>query len=204
MQVVSMKVVNSIKPGKLGKVRIIGGKWRGRKLVVPGNVRPTPDRVRETLFNWLTSRIYGAVCLDMFSGSGVLGFEALSRGASYVIMVDELPQVVSCLRQAQSSFTAQDADIYGANVLGDLRWMSKLHDRKFNIVFVDPPYKDNLVYQSFKLLEHQNLLADNSLIYVETNQHIVDLPSSWVQHRYEVAGQVHYHLFIHKPQCGVD
>src|SRR3989338_6225352 len=103
---------------KQGFVRIIGGKWRSRRLKVPDikDLRPTPDRVRETLFNWLAPILPGARCLDLFAGSGVLGFEALSRGALHVEMVDQSVPVVNLLKEELSQFGASNADIYSATV----------------------------------------------------------------------------------------
>src|SRR3990167_7917208 len=108
---------------KPGTVRIIAGEWRGRRLKVPDikDLRPTPDRVRETLFNWLAPYIAGARCLDLFAGSGVLGFESLSRGASTVTMVDESPDVVSLIKEQLELFRAANAEVYRANIPGQLK-----------------------------------------------------------------------------------
>src|SRR5436309_1394854 len=99
-----------------GELRIIGGQWRGRKLKIPNvtNLRPTPDRVRETLFNWLAPILPGAYCLDAFSGSGALGFEALSRGAAYVVMIDQSPLVIKLLREELQILKADNAEVYQA------------------------------------------------------------------------------------------
>src|SRR5579871_5913447 len=96
------------------EIRIIGGKWRGRKLKVPdiADLRPTPNRVRETLFNWLAPHIEGAHCLDLFAGSGALGFEALSRGAAFVVMIDQSAEVIQLLQTELNIFHADNADIY--------------------------------------------------------------------------------------------
>src|SRR5205085_3095301 len=122
-----------------GSVRIIAGKWRGRKLKVPDiqDLRPTPDRVRETVFNWLAPYIQGSYCLDLFTGSGVLGFEALSRGASYVEMIDQSPEVVTLLQQELMQFEAENARIFCKTVPHEL----PKADHMFDIVFLDPPYQ---------------------------------------------------------------
>src|SRR5579863_312833 len=101
-----------------GMIRIIGGKWRGRRLKVPDvkDLRPTPDRVRETLFNWLASMVPGAYCLDLFAGSGVLGFEALSRGAAHVVMVDQSVPVVALLKEEAKVLEADNIEIYRGNM----------------------------------------------------------------------------------------
>src|SRR5262245_38024853 len=128
---------------KPGQVRIIAGKWRGRRLAVPDvkDLRPTPDRVRETLFNWLAPVIAGSRCLDLFAGTGVLGFEALSRGAAYVEMVDQSEKVMATLKEELAQFGANNAQIYRANVPVQLKSPSE----PFNIVFLDPPYNANLL-----------------------------------------------------------
>src|SRR5436190_1935337 len=101
-----------------GQIRIIGGKWRGRKLKVPdvADLRPTPNRVRETVFNWLQPIIQGAYCLDLFAGSGALGFEALSRGAKHVVMIDQSAPVIKLLKEQAKLFDTHDVDIYQASV----------------------------------------------------------------------------------------
>src|SRR5689334_13621175 len=120
-----------------GNIRIIGGTWRGRKLLVPDvpHLRPTPDRVRETLFNWLAPVLPGAHCLDAFAGSGALGFEALSRGAAQVVMVDESPVVIKHLQAQAVILKTTQAEIYRANVPQQLKKPAK----PFDIVFLDPP-----------------------------------------------------------------
>ena len=118
-----------------GEIRIIGGQWRGRKLKVPvvQGLRPTPDRVRETVFNWLMPVIHGAYCLDAFAGSGAFGFEALSRGAAHVVMVDSIPKVVQLLQETLGSLKADNADVYCAKVPQQL----KPPTTRFNVVFLD-------------------------------------------------------------------
>lgn len=177
-----------------GVVRIIGGKWRGRRLKVPNikGLRPTPDRVRETLFNWLMPVIDGANCLDLFAGSGVLGFEALSRGAAHVVMIDQAQQVVNLLKEECATFGADNALVYSGNMPKQLRPVTQ----PFDIVFLDPPYQDNLLLPSCHYLEENNFLADNAYIYLEAHQVIKDneLPPNWRMIKSQKAGQVAYHL----------
>jgi 16S rRNA (guanine966-N2)-methyltransferase len=179
---------------KQGQIRIIGGAWRGRKLKVPDvcDLRPTPDRVRETLFNWLTPIIQGAYCLDLFAGSGALGFEALSRGASYVIMVDCVPAVVTLLQQEQAMLKAENANIYCAKVPQQL----KRPEKKCDIVFLDPPYQQNILLPCCFYLEENGFLADNAIIYLEAKTTLAesDLPKNWKIIKSKIAGQVAYHL----------
>jgi 16S rRNA (guanine966-N2)-methyltransferase len=180
-----------------GFVRIIAGKWRGRRLKVPDieGLRPTPDRVKETVFNWLTTttNIEGARCLDLFAGSGALGFEALSRGAAFVEMVDESSQVVSLLKSALQTFQADNANVYQGKLPHALQL-----SRPFDIVFIDPPYQANLLLPCCFYLEEKNFLANTAYLYLEAQQDIKDndLPPNWRLLKSKIAGQVHYHLAI--------
>ena len=177
-----------------GFVRIIAGKWRGRKLKIPDviDLRPTPDRVRETLFNWLAPVLPGAHCLDLFAGSGVLGFEALSRGAAFVDIVDQSATVIHLLQEELALFGAKNANIYRAKIPEQLIPAKQL----FNIVFLDPPYLSELLVPTCHYLETQHFLADMALIYLEANAAIMDnsLPINWRIIKAQKAGQVFYHL----------
>jgi 16S rRNA (guanine966-N2)-methyltransferase len=179
---------------KPGQIRIIGGEWRGRKLKVPdvADLRPTPDRVRETLFNWLAPVIAGAHCLDLFAGSGALGFEALSRGAASVVMVDSSAEVVTLLKQEMQMLKANHLEIYRANVPEQLQKPVRL----FDIVFLDPPYQQKLLLPCCFFLEENGFLADNAYIYLEAKTALqeADLPANWRIIKSKVAGQVAYHL----------
>lgn len=177
-----------------GQIRIIGGQWRGRKLKVPDvpNLRPTPDRVRETLFNWLAPVIQGAHCLDPFAGSGALGFEAVSRGAAQAILVDQSPEVVKLLQEEAQIFKAENIEVYRANAPQQLKKPSK----PFDIVFLDPPFQENLLLPTCVYLEEQGFLAANALIYIEAKAplELADLPRNWGIIKSKKAGQVAYHL----------
>lgn len=176
----------------MNDVRIIGGKWRGKKLPIP-EVRPTPDRVRVTLFNWLNPHLHGANCLDLFAGTGVLGIEALSRGASSLTMVDENKKVIANLQKQLIALKALNSvTLYQAKVPEGL----KLPDKPFDIVFIDPPYESDLLFLSVHTLENKHFLADSSYIYLETNRVIQqsELPVNWTLLKAEKAGQVGYHL----------
>tara|TARA_Y100000588_G_C13954118_1_gene795727 strand:+ start:157 stop:741 length:585 start_codon:yes stop_codon:yes gene_type:complete len=145
-------------------VRIIGGKWRGRKIGVckETSVRPTPDRVKETLFNWLTALLPGASCLDLFAGTGALGFESLSRGAKKAWFIENDPTLYRALEKQKISFNA-NARLIKADAL---KVISEVTCRPFDIIFLDPPYEMDL---SAVLLQLQFWLRDSSLIYVERN-----------------------------------
>jgi len=177
-----------------GQVRIIGGQWRGRKLTIPekAEVRPTPDRVRETLFNWLAPVIHGAKCLDLFAGSGALGFEALSRGASQVVMVDQAQEVISCLKENLLVLKVMNAEIYRAKIPREWPPLATV----FDIVFLDPPYRENLLLPACFALEEKSLLADPAYIYLESGQDLEDqaLPPGWEIIKRKKAGQVGYFL----------
>lgn len=177
-----------------GLVRIIAGRWRGRRLLIPDvkGLRPTPDRVRETLFNWLAPFMEGARCLDLFTGSGVLGFEALSRGAAYVEMVDQSAEVVKLLQDELALFGAENAMVYRAEV--PKAWHPAVYP--FDIVFLDPPYQENLLLPTCRYLEENGFLADAAYIYLEAHQVIKDneLPANWRLLKSQRAGHVFYHL----------
>lgn len=177
-----------------GQIRIIGGKWRGRKISVPAlpHLRPTPDRVRETVFNWLAPVIVDAYCLDAFTGSGALGFEALSRGAKAVVMVDESLAVIKQLKETAQRFAADNVEIYRATVPKQLR----LPPQRFNIVFLDPPFQKDLLLPTCFFLEAENFLAEQAYIYLEAPEFLQqnELPENWRLVKSKKAGQVVYHL----------
>jgi 16S rRNA (guanine966-N2)-methyltransferase len=147
------------------QIRIIGGKWRSRKINFPAlaDIRPTSDRVRETLFNWLSPVMADAYCLDLFAGSGALGFEALSRGAAHVVMVDKSPVVIEHLRDLGKKLAARHFTVYQGKVPESVF----LPPQVFNIVFLDPPFYQNLIYPSIAWLQEKKFINSDSLIYVE-------------------------------------
>jgi len=178
------------------QVRIIAGVWRGRRLSfepVPG-LRPTPDRVRETLFNWLSPVIRGARCLDLYAGSGALGLEAASRGAAEVVLVDADARVVAGLHRQVALLGAQQVHVIQADVL---RWLAGAAS-VFDIVFLDPPYRRAMLSAGIRGLEQHGWLADDALIYLEAERGLVpNLPDNWELLRSKHAGQVGYHLARH-------
>ena len=177
-----------------GQIRIIGGQWRGRKLKVPEvpHLRPTPDRVRETLFNWLAPKIHGAHCLDPFAGSGALGFEALSRGAACVVMTDSSPIVIKLLQEQAALLQTANAEIYRAAAPQQL----KAPEKPFDIVFLDPPFQADLLLPTCFYLAENGFLAPRAFIYLEAAEsiHEADLPSGWTLLKSKCAGEVAYHL----------
>lgn len=175
-------------------VRIIGGIWRGRKLTfadAPG-LRPTPDRVRETLFNWLQGRIEGARCLDLFAGSGALGLEALSRGARTAVLLEANPVVAKHLRVQAAMLGAHHAQIEQIDALAYLDGGSQA----FDVVFLDPPFDAKLWTQTATLLARNGWLAPNAFIYVESSAQgeSVQFPEDWETLRDKTAGDVRYRL----------
>ncbi len=151
-----------------GKVRIIGGAWRGRGLLVAAHpqLRPTPSRVRETLFNWLASVIPGARCLDLFAGAGALGFEALSRGARCVTLVERDRRLARQLAQNKAALGAERAQIVNADALA---WLEQKHE-PFDVVFLDPPFRGACLDRTCALLTGKGLLAAAAHVYVETER----------------------------------
>ncbi|MCX8959486.1 16S rRNA (guanine(966)-N(2))-methyltransferase [Erwinia psidii] len=182
--------------GGSGQIRIIGGLWRGRKLPVPDSagLRPTTDRVRETLFNWLAPDIQGARCLDCFAGSGALGLEALSRHAASATLLELERPVAQQLERNLATLGATTGRVINANTLQYLAQTGVPHD----LVFIDPPFRKGLLEQTINQLEDGGWLEDGALIYVESEVEngIPSVPRSWQLHREKVAGQVAYRLYI--------
>jgi 16S rRNA (guanine966-N2)-methyltransferase len=175
------------------RLRIIGGRWRGTRIVFPplAAIRPSPDRVRETLFNWLQQQIVGARCLDLFAGSGALGLEALSRGAAHVTFVDSEPQVGRHLAQTLERLRSSDATV----IVEDARQFLRGQPSAFDIVFLDPPFAAGLLDSVCGQLEH-GWLTPGAHIYVEcpAERSLAALPARWAVQRTKRAGQVGYHL----------
>ena len=179
-------------PRTANRLRIIGGRWRGSRIVFPplAAIRPSPDRVRETLFNWLQQPIVGARCLDLFAGSGALGLEALSRGAAHVTFVDREPQIGRHLLQTLERLGSRDATVVVEDALRFLSRPAQL----FDIVFLDPPFDSGVLDQAGGRL--QDWLTPGAYIYVEcpADRSLATLPVQWRVQRTKRAGQVGYHL----------
>jgi 16S rRNA (guanine966-N2)-methyltransferase len=180
-----------------GMLRIIGGRHRGRKLAIPAGVeiRPTPDRVRETLFNWLQPRIDGARVLDLFAGSGALGLEALSRGAAHASFVEQDRRAATALDTLSRKWQETGAQVVCADALG---WLARsAGSTPFDIVFLDPPYDSALLSAAATALVDGRLLAPDSRVYVEhrAREALPALPAGWRDIRDGRAGEVGYHLF---------
>jgi 16S rRNA (guanine966-N2)-methyltransferase len=178
-------------------LRIIGGTWRGRKLRFPAasDIRPTPDRVRETLFNWLGARVAGARCLDLFAGSGALGLEALSRGAAHVSFVEQDARAARELAQRLIEWQAQGGRVVRADALRFLAGPAEA----FAVVFLDPPFASDLLGRAAGALAAHGWLAPGALIYVESaaRGELPALPAEWRLLKAKQAGEVGYYLFAH-------
>lgn len=179
-----------------GHIRLISGRWRGRKLPVPDSpgLRPTTDRVRETLFNWLAPCIQGARCLDCFAGSGALGLEALSRYAGSATLLEQDRAVAAQLDKNLRLLQAANGEVIAAD---SLRWLDR-PGTPYDVVFLDPPFRQGLLDPAIQLLEKHHWLSPAAWIYIEaeTENRPPAVPSSWHLHREKVAGQVAYRLFI--------
>ena len=183
-----------------GRVRIIAGRWRGRRLVVEDepDVRPTPDRVRETVFNWLAPDLPGARCLDLFAGTGALGFEALSRGAARAVLVDRSRAVVDRLRcECDRLGAAESVSLVETDAV---EWLSRSRaraaDSRFDIVFVDPPQRLEVHREVALGLAERGWLAPGARVWFEVvrRRDPPDLPPGWAILRNGQAGDVRYYL----------
>jgi len=177
-----------------GAVRIIAGEWRSRKLPVadvPG-LRPTTDRVRETLFNWLQLSIVQARCLDLFAGTGALGFEAVSRGATNVVMIEQNKKAYTILQQSIEILKTEKIKVIQANALN---WLEKA-DQSFDIIFLDPPFDQNLVPETLEKLMRSTCVKSGSVIYIEEKIETTErsLPETLEIIKQGKAGQLRYSL----------
>ncbi|MDD2864333.1 MAG: 16S rRNA (guanine(966)-N(2))-methyltransferase RsmD [Methylococcales bacterium] len=179
----------------LSKIKIIGGNWRSRQIEVldAQGLRPTPNRVRETLFNWLQGDIFNAYCLDLFAGSGALSFEAASRGAKSVVQVENNAAACDVLKVNAQKLGAVQIQTLQTDAL---TYLAKSPETPFDIVFIDPPFGLDLVAQSCDLLAKNNWLAPYAKIYVETETTLkLELPENWLLLKDKSAGEVAYRLF---------
>lgn len=175
----------------VGQVRIIGGRWRGTKLSVPDRpgLRPSSDRVRETLFNWLMPVLPGARVLDLFAGTGTLGFEALSRGAAHATLVERDPGLAAALREASDRLGAE-ATVIAQDALA---WLGG-QEARFDVVFLDPPFADGLWEQALAALLPR--LASDAWVHMESPAGTIPaVPPGWVLHREGQTRDVRYALY---------
>ena len=179
----------------LGQLRIIAGSWRGRKLAVLDleGLRPTPDRVRETVFNWLQPHLGQSRCLDLFAGTGALGLEAASRGAGHVSLVELNSKAAMQLRTHCQTLSAEQCEVHLQAATDFLNQ----HQQQYDIVFIDPPYQSDYWYEVAEQLIATGSLADDALIYLEYPRQLDKplLPAQWQLIKEKKAGAVNYCLF---------
>jgi 16S rRNA (guanine966-N2)-methyltransferase len=175
-------------------IRIIGGMYRGKKITFPTaeGLRPTSDRIRETLFNWLMHDIRGARCLDLFAGSGALGFEAHSRGASQVVLVERNPTVCQALRQTAAAFQSDQLTVVGQSAT---EYLQNPPYTAFDIIFVDPPFAHLDLFDCVHALASDHFLKKGGLLYTESPQILTLNPEFWQNLKLKKAGEVIYALY---------
>jgi 16S rRNA (guanine966-N2)-methyltransferase len=191
----------TIKPGaankksRPGRLRIVAGKWRSRLLDiadVPG-LRPTSERVRETLFNWLAPSIQGARCLDLFAGTGALGFEALSRGATQVVFVENSRRAIEAIENSAKKLGAKEAVVHHGDAVDYVR---NAGPAAFDIIFLDPPFADDRLEALCRQIDERGILAPGGRIYLEQDRAKPDpeIPERWRVLKNKTAGNVRYML----------
>ena len=182
--------MNRVPPGH---VRIIGGQWRGSKLPVAAvaGLRPTADRVRETLFNWLQQRLPGAHVLDLFAGTGALGFEAASRGAAQVVMIERDPALAASLRESATRLRADNVEVVCEDAL---RWLAHVPTAHFDMVFLDPPFAAALWQPALAAL--RPWLSADAWLYLESPRDVAQVvPEGFIEHRAGTTREVRYALY---------
>jgi 16S rRNA (guanine966-N2)-methyltransferase len=194
---VGSKVPTHARGDSARQLRIIAGRWRGRRWRFPDTaLRPTPDRVRETLFNWLQPWIAGRRCLDLFAGSGALSLEALSRGASHACALECDAQAAAAISATAREFGATGLEIHCVDALEYLRRRVPAGTDGYGLVFVDPPFDAGLMAPALQLLDSHGWLAPGALVYVEqARAGVVPVPPGWQQLKSGTAGAVGYHLY---------
>ncbi len=179
-----------------GQLRIIAGEWRSRRFSFPDaeGLRPTPDRVRETLFNWLAPHLSGSRVFDPFTGSGALYLEALSRGAAMGLALDVNANAIASLRGHLDTLRCGQGQLLQSDAL---RYLETQQPTPFDLVFLDPPFNKNLLQPACELLERKGWLAKRAWVYTEseTPPSSLGLPANWRLHREKTAGKVHYALW---------
>lgn len=178
-----------------GRLRIVAGMWRSRVLDIAdvAGLRPTPERVRETLFNWLTPRIVGSRCLDLYAGTGALGLEALSRGAREAVFVEQSPPALEALRRNIARLDAANAILHAGDAM---RYLGNLPPGSFDFVFLDPPFADDALGELCRLLDVGGVLSPGGKVYLEQDRarELPELPPRWTVIKNKTAGNVRYAL----------
>jgi len=182
---------------KPGTVRIIGGRWRGRRLPVPDveGLRPSGDRSRETLFNWLQPHLFRARCVDLFAGTGVLGLEAVSRGAASAVLVEKSPAAVAAIQQTLERFGAEEVTVVENDAFS---WLGSQPPHSADIVLSDPPFGHGMAEQVVRALETADLVRPGGILYLETarGEESPSGGSGWQCVKEKVLGEVRMQLFL--------
>ncbi len=178
-----------------GRLRIVAGKWRSRllRIIDEPELRPTSERIRETLFNWLSPITEGAQCLDLFAGTGALGIEALSRGASHVVFIEKSATLAAAIRKNLSELEATNAEVCQRDAV---EYLNNADPKPFDIVFLDPPFDTDMLSDSCSLLRENGWLTANAIVYLEQSKDSEKpaLPDGWAVTQEKVAGKVSYSL----------
>ena len=198
-----MKGKGRIKRRQPGAVRIIAGQWRGRRLPVPDveGLRPSGDRGRETLFNWLQPYLSQARCVDLFAGTGVLGLEAVSRGADEAVLVDQSPAAVAAMRQSVERLKTGRVSVVAADALS---WLGSQPAQSADIVLVDPPFGQSMAHSTMRRLDAADIVRPGGLVYLESarSETAPCAGPGWEKIREKILGEVRMQLFI-KLQSGL-
>ncbi len=180
------------------KIKIISGSWKGKSISFPNkqDLRPTKNQIRETLFNWLQNEVEHSICLDLFAGSGALGFEAMSRGAKKVYMVDNDIDVINCLKIQVELLNAENILLYNLSAENFIQYLKE----KIDIIFLDPPFSKNLINSTLSILHKMDNLRDKCKIYIELPfsknvEKSICIPDNWELLRIKKTGDVSYLLF---------
>ena len=178
-----------------GRLRIVAGKWRSRLLPIIDEpaLRPTSERIRETLFNWLQPVTPGAKCLDLFAGTGALGIEALSRGAAYVVFVEKSAKLAAGIRKNLEELGSINAAVIQQDAM---EYLGSAKPVPFDVVFLDPPFDAEMLSDACGILQKRGLLAENAIVYLErsNDREKPALPTGWAVTHEKVAGKVSYSL----------
>lgn len=182
---------------KNGKIHIISGKLKGKKIRIKNNlnIRPTTNRIRETIFNWLSGYIKNARCLDCFAGSGALGIEAISRDAKFVTLLEVQKKTVILLKENIKRLKISNLEVIHTNALN---WLKK-KIQSYDIIFLDPPYNQNLIDETLFLLEEKKWIKKNSLIYIETEKnYFFPISKNWTLYKKKFTKKIAFYLYIFK------
>ena len=189
-------IINEMKKEKKGEIRIIGGKWKGKKIYfdLSDDLRPTPDRAKETLFNWLGQNLNGMNCLDLFSGTGALGLEALSRGAKRVTFVEKNKDYLQKIKEIYlEMIVKENCDFFCSECLDWVR--NYKSETKYDLIFIDPPFNKNLIDDLLSYILNKNLLSKNGKIYFEFEKKLdLNIPDSLSLKKEKSLGEKSYVL----------